>query len=222
MKRLLYVQFLSVALVAPSLESCGQQPVRLEGVEQGLKEGKLHSKNLLADPVYDDLRENEKFRVLLRAYAPAGKITIVSPDEPGKRVTIKGKVVDQEGRLQSDRLVYFYHTMHNGHYMRNPDDRRRQDEHARLFGFVRTDAGGAFEILTIKPAGYPGEKFPSHIHVVIHDESGKAGFSTEFQFDDDPRLTREMRETSKRYGNLISSNAGTADKPVYIYDIRLP
>jgi hypothetical protein len=72
------------------------------------------------------------------------------------------------------------------------------------------------------PGGYPGEVFPSHVHVEVFDEKGSRIFGTEFQFEEDPRMTPSMMAESKQHRNLISKNAGSKSRPVYQYTVVLP
>lgn len=67
--------------------------------------------------------------------------------------------------------------------------------HARLFGYVKTDRDGMFELHTIKPSGYPKSDLPAHIHVYV-DAVSYQSFVTEFLFDDDERLAGKIRESA--------------------------
>jgi len=72
-----------------------------------------------------------------------------------------------------------------------------------LFGYVKTDKNGVFELHTIKPSGYPQSDLPAHIHVHI-EASGYQTVVTEFLFDDDERLVGKIRENSIRNKFMIS------------------
>jgi protocatechuate 3,4-dioxygenase beta subunit len=75
--------------------------------------------------------------------------------------------------------------------------------HARLFGYVRTDKDGNFELHTIKPSGYPQSDLPAHIHIHVTDE-GYSNFVNEFLFDDDERLVGNIRVEAVRNQFLIA------------------
>ena len=75
--------------------------------------------------------------------------------------------------------------------------------HARLFGYVKTDKNGKFELNTIKPGGYPKSDLPAHIHVHV-SANGYRSFGTEFLFDDDERLVGKTPENSIRNDFMIS------------------
>ena len=85
------------------------------------------------------------------------------------------------------------------HVLMNEGDMR----HARLFGYIKTDKDGKFELHTIKPSGYPQSDLPAHIHVHV-DTDGYQSFITEFLFDDDERLVGKIRENSIRNNFMIS------------------
>src|SRR4030095_14658819 len=75
--------------------------------------------------------------------------------------------------------------------------------HARLFGYVKTDKNGMFELHTIKPSGYPKSDLPAHIHVHVSAD-GFQSFVTEFLFDDDERLVGKIRENAMRDKFIIA------------------
>jgi protocatechuate 3,4-dioxygenase beta subunit len=217
---------LSLCLSVVLFDSCAQGKAEISAIESGLKSGKTTVSDVLSSDKYIELHGDPSFRALIRKYAPQGKISIITPREPGTRILLKGQIVGKDKAPKKDVLFYFYHTMHDGLYAVNKNDPGKafpgQQEVARLFGYIRTDEEGNFEISTIKPAGYPGERFPSHVHLEIYDQSGQIILGTEFQFLDDPRLDKETRENSLRYGNLVADNTGTKDKPVYFYKVTLP
>jgi protocatechuate 3,4-dioxygenase beta subunit len=136
-----------------------------------------------------------------------------------------GTVKDTDSKPVSGALVYLYHTDSRGwyaadapHVSMNEGDMR----HARLFGYVRTDKDGIFELHTIKPSGYPQSDLPAHIHVHI-SANGYRAFVTEFLFDDDERLVGKIRENSIRNDFMISK-PGKTESPFaqkFSYSITL-
>jgi protocatechuate 3,4-dioxygenase beta subunit len=128
----------------------------------------------------------------------------VTPREPGEPLVVTAQVVDRDGTAVRDALVYVYHTSSRGWYsdraahVAAPEGDR---QHARLFGYLRTDADGRFELRTVRPGGYPGSDLPAHIHVEVHPKGeGAASLVTEILFDDDPRLTPAARRRSDQEG----------------------
>jgi protocatechuate 3,4-dioxygenase beta subunit len=88
-----------------------------------------------------------------------------------------------------------------------------------LFGYVRTNENGRFELVTIKPKGYPQSTLPEHIHIEVTTENGNR--ISELLFDDDPRLVGETRSRSVNEGFVISKNTGTDKQPVYSYTVKM-
>lgn len=209
---------LSIALTLISFCSCAQE-TSLAEIERLLTSRSTTVSDILTSTQYLALHGNKDFRNLIREHAPRGNISVAGKNEPGTRIQLKGRFVGKDQKPRPNVLFYFYHTMHNGLYAEGGNG---QQDVARLFGYMRTDKNGNFEINTIKPAGYPGERFPSHVHVEIYDGTGKIILGTEFQFEDDPRLDKESRENSVRHGNLVAANSGSRDKPVYFYSVTLP
>jgi protocatechuate 3,4-dioxygenase beta subunit len=192
-------------------------------VKQKLSRGESGISNIPGDKDLMPLHSLTSFRESIKKYAKAEKMNIISDDEPGVRITVKVLVTDAAGNPQSNALVYVYHTSDKGwysdtaaHIQMNEGDRK----HSRLFGHVRTNRDGRFELATIKPHGYPQSNLPAHIHIEATTENGKSLVS-ELLFDDDPRLAGEVRTRSITEGFVISKNIGTDHQPVYSYTVKM-
>jgi protocatechuate 3,4-dioxygenase beta subunit len=155
---------------------------------------------LLADKEFAALHELTAFHHLVRDRAPRGEVSLLPPGEPGQAFVVRGSVVDQHGKPVADALVYAYQTSSKGWYSdRAPhfSGMDANEHHARLFGYVRTDAAGQFVLNTIRPGGYPRSTTPEHIH--LHVDLGKQNLLIgAIVFDDDPRMTKEVREQPGR------------------------
>ncbi|MBK7600252.1 MAG: hypothetical protein IPJ07_17725 [Acidobacteria bacterium] len=163
---------------------------------------------ILTGSSYLTAHEWPRFRKQIRDSAQPSPVTIVSEKEPGQALIVAGRVVDGRGQAVKAVVIYFYQTSDKGWYSDQAahiggmeGDRR----HARLFGYLKTNDEGRFELRTIRPAGYPHSNLPAHIHVEVEGANSPAGsLITEIQFDDDPRLTAEWRERSQREGFVIA------------------
>jgi protocatechuate 3,4-dioxygenase beta subunit len=172
--------------------------------------------DILADPDYLVAHEWPRFRKLIRQKAQESRIRMVCPAEPGVSLIVTGTVVDQDGKPRAGAVLYAYQTSANGcysdraaHISGNEGDRK----HARLFGYLKTDDAGRFQIRTIRPAGYPNSDLPAHIHLEVERGDGNPGaLITELQFDDDPRLTAEKRTRSRNEGFIIGTVKTDEDK----------
>ena len=196
---------------------------QLTTVEQKLSARGSDISDILGDKAFMPLHSLTAFRDIIKKYANAGKVNIVTADEPGTRITVKVQVTDEAGNPQRNMLVYVYHTSSKGwysdtaaHVQMNEGDRR----HSRLFGYVITNDDGRFELATIKPQGYPQSTLPAHIHIETTTKNGKSLVS-ELLFDDDPRMVGETRSRAVNEGFVISKNTGTGKEPVYSYVVKV-
>lgn len=171
---------------------------------------KLHDKSatisgILTDKKYLPIHPLTAFRDVIKAGSNTEILAIAAAEEPGKKIRVLGTVTDGENKPVANALVYLYQTDAKGWYAAdaphvggNEGDMR----HARLFGYVKTNSEGKFELQTIKPAGYPQSDLPAHIHVHVWAD-GYRDFVNEFLFDDDERLKGTIREQSIRNRFLI-------------------
>jgi protocatechuate 3,4-dioxygenase beta subunit len=180
---------------------------RIDETEAALRAG-TSSDEILTDPSFLPAHEWPRFRKLIRQGALSSRATIVPPSEPGTRMAVTGRVLNQNGQPVRGAIIYVYQTSAKGWYsdraahFKSPEGDRR---HARLFGYMRTDVEGRYELHTIRPAGYADADLPAHIHVEIEPPvQPSAGLVTEIQFDDDPRLTPQWRRRSQQEGFQIA------------------
>ncbi|HEV7780702.1 MAG TPA: hypothetical protein VGO58_05525 [Chitinophagaceae bacterium] len=152
--------------------------------------------SVLTDKKYLPIHPHTPFRQLIEANANSAILKIATPEEPGKKIRVLGTVTDKEGNALSGILIYLYQTDSRGWYAANAPHVSQNEgdmRHARLFGYVRTDAKGNFELHTIKPSGYPRSDLPAHIHIHVGADRMRQ-YVTELLFDDDDRLVGKIRE----------------------------
>ena len=192
----------SARFVAPPGEETREVSAAIDQVIEALKSGHAKPTDVLSNPKYMPLHEWPRFRLALRDHASQGVLTMVTPEEPGTRLTLKGTVLDAGGNAVAKARVYLYQTSAKGWYSdRAPhvSGNSGDQKHARLFGYLVSDDQGRFEVKTIRPAGYPRSTLPAHIHVEVKSGTNDArALITEVQFADDPRLTPEARQRSER------------------------
>ena len=212
--------------VLPLFLSCqSNRDGLIKDAEEKLKTGSVTISQILTDKKYDGVHPEKEFRDLIAKYAKAGTISIATDTIPGRKIKVIGTVRDAEGKPVVNALVYLYHTDARGWYAANsPHVNMNSGDmlHARLFGYVKTDKDGRFELHTIKPSGYPQSDLPAHIHVHVTAE-GYRNFVNEFLFDDDERLVGATRENSAR-NQFIIAKPEKADKPFtqqFTYTITL-
>jgi len=100
--------------------------------------------------------------------APSWFLELAPKGEPGPRLVIEGRVLDNHGRPVSDVLLHVYHADASGTYGHGYRE-------ARLAGTLRTNALGAYRIHTVLPG--LGEGSP-HIHYRLTPEDGMSRVGT--------------------------------------------
>jgi protocatechuate 3,4-dioxygenase, beta subunit len=127
-------------------------------------------------------------------------MTIAKEQEPGERLVISGRVFRPNGKTPyANVVIYAYHTDSKGHYAKNGTEVGAHKWHGYLHGWCKTDSNGNYEIRTIRPAPYPTNTMPAHIHAVIKKEDSEMYWINDFVFKDDPhvndRYLRSLVET---------------------------
>ena len=215
-------------LLFTALVSCQAQsgsPTLLDEVKTKLTARTATVSAILTDNKYASLHPETAFRDLIGTHAGTGILTIAENAEPGKKIRVLGTIVNKDGSPVANALVYLYQTDSRGWYAAgsphvggNEGDMR----HARIFGYVRTNDKGQFELHTIKPSGYPQSDLPAHIHVHVWAE-GYRNYINEFLFDDDDRLVGTIREQAIRNRFQINKpeKAGAGFDQQFSYTIQL-
>jgi protocatechuate 3,4-dioxygenase beta subunit len=135
-------------------------------------------------------------------------ITIAAKEEPGERLVVAGRVFDADGKTPLTRAsVYVYHTDAKGLYTPDTNDNRNP----RLRGYLRTDADGRYEYSTIKPAPYPNNRAPAHIHYVVN-APGYQELIFEIIFEGDLHIDERLRAEAAREGSAFSLRKLTRDQ----------
>lgn len=113
---------------------------------------------------------------------------IAPASEPGIPFTVRGAILDASGKPAPGVEVFAYQTDQHGVYAAPG-----AADPWRLKGWAVTDAQGRFEFQTIRPAAYPSNTVPGHVHLTF--TSACCGRQvTEVMFEDDPLVTAAMRQ----------------------------
>ena len=113
---------------------------------------------------------------------------IAPASEPGIPFTVRAVILDAAGKPLPGVEVFAYQTDQHGIYAAPG-----AADPWRLKGWAVTDAQGRFEFRTIRPAAYPSNTVPGHVHLTFKTTCcGRQ--VTEVMFDDDPLVTSAMRQ----------------------------
>ena len=182
----------------------GENDRALAVLKSAAKAGDLCEARCLTEPALIGLHERRPFRDLMRSIARQSEIAMTPPDESGEPLVVSGRVVDDDLKPVKDALIYVFHTNHQGSYSSTGGNATMGDSlNPRLFGYLRTGADGRYQYRTIRPAGYPGDGPPAHVHYEV-EAPGHKPLVTELMFEGDPRLTSENRRGILRAGFVIA------------------
>jgi protocatechuate 3,4-dioxygenase beta subunit len=137
-------------------------------------------------------KERSEYRQLLASYSNWPNVTTYDEKEPGTRIQIKGQLLNEKKEPVPGATLFIFQTDSRGYYAPDDSIRGRMNEpDPRLFGYLRSDATGHFEINTIRPASYPkpynGRLIPQHMHINI-TVPGYAQKNVQMVFQDDPAM----------------------------------
>jgi protocatechuate 3,4-dioxygenase beta subunit len=130
-------------------------------------------------------------------------MTISEENEPGEKLEISGTIYKADGKSPYPNIIiYAFHTDNTGHYSKNGTEAGVQKWHGHLHGWCKTDSNGQYKIQTIRPARYPDNSMPAHIHAAIKKDNGQMYWITDYVFRDD-KLVNE------KYVSSLSNVGGT-------------
>jgi len=104
---------------------------------------------------------------------------IVKNGEPGEPLIVAGRVSAPDGPTPAEGVtVYAYNTDAEGYYGEN-----RAEDPPRIYGWMKTNAAGGFELRTIHPGCYLGMRVPAHVHFVLWGGGYLLQWTEELKFE---------------------------------------
>jgi protocatechuate 3,4-dioxygenase, beta subunit len=123
------------------------------------------------------------------------KTTIPEPHEKGEKLIIEGYIYQKDGKTPApDVILYLYHTTDAGYYTPSSAQPQASKRHGRLRGWVKSRADGYYQFTTIRPAPYPNENIPAHIHPTIKETGKTPYYIDDYVFEDDVFVTGTYRK----------------------------
>ena len=123
-------------------------------------------------------------------------------NEKGQKLLITGTVYKLGGKIPATNvIIYYWQTDSNGYYSPKDEMDEQAKRHGHIRGWVKSDENGKYSIYTIRPAPYPNDDMPAHIHISIKEPNIKDEYYIdEFVFDDDILLTGKKRKALENRG----------------------
>lgn len=133
--------------------------------------------------------------------------------EPGDAMRIEGRVLKSDGITAAPGVVvYAYQTSAKGLYANGTPETEWSRRHGRLRGWAKTDATGRYAFDTIKPAPYPRQTMPAHVHLTIVEPGRPAYYIDDIVFAGEFGVTPAYRTAQElRGGSGIVKLARTTD-----------
>ncbi len=147
----------------------------------------------------------------------------------GQKLLVTGTVFKHDGKTPVPNvIIYYWQTDHNGYYLPKQGMNEKAKRHGHIRGWIKSDEHGKFSIYTIRPAPYPNENIPAHIHTSIKEPNiDNEYYLDEFVFDDDRLLTGAKRKALENRGGsgilrvLISGDLQIAEHNI-ILGLNIP
>jgi protocatechuate 3,4-dioxygenase beta subunit len=165
------------------------------------------------DSLPENVRRNARQNGLVMIHQPAPAALSwraeIAPDgEPGELLVVSGQVFAPDGRTPTPGVtVYAYNTDAQGYYGAN-----RTEYPPRLYGWMRTDEAGRFELHTIRPGSYPGMRVPRHVHFCLWGAGYPLQWVEELRFEGDQYLTPSMIAEDEGRGEFRTIQRLTRDR----------
>ncbi|MCH5720006.1 dioxygenase family protein [Niabella hibiscisoli] len=108
----------------------------------------------------------------------------------GQPLQISGTVLKADGKTPAPNvIIYYWQTNNEGYYANREGLDARARRHGYIRGWIKTDPEGRYAFYTIRPAPYPTDSLPAHIHLSIKEPGLPNEYYTdEINFEDDPLL----------------------------------
>jgi protocatechuate 3,4-dioxygenase beta subunit len=112
----------------------------------------------------------------------------------GQRISVSGRVIDDNGRPVPNTLIEIWQTNAGGRYVHQLDQHPSPlDPNFTGCGRTITDAAGNYRFVTIKPGAYPWRNHPNawrpaHIHFSLFGPAFATRLVTQMYFQGDPLI----------------------------------
>lgn len=118
--------------------------------------------------------------------------------EGNRKLVITGQVFQLDGKTPAPNvIIYYWHTDDKGLYTAGSQTPAEAKAHGRFRGWVKTDEMGKYSIKTARPAAYPNDVIPQHIHLSVKEPGLSNEYYVDLFFDDDPLYLKHKKKYGK-------------------------
>lgn len=126
---------------------------------------------------------------------------VAGPTEAGERMIVTGVVRSADtGEPMPRVIIYAYQTDAMGLYSRGTPESEWSRRHGLLRGWVKTGVDGRYAFHTIKPAPYPDQTMPAHIHLTIGEPGKQPYYIDDVVFDGEAYVDAKYRAAQELRG----------------------
>lgn len=119
----------------------------------------------------------------------------------GEALAIDGVVYQADGKTPAPGvIIYAYQTNAEGRYANGAPETVWSRRHGRLGGWVKTRPDGRYHFDTIKPAPYPNDTIPAHIHMTVLEPGKRPYWIDDIVFDGEFGVTPAYRKSMVNQG----------------------
>ncbi len=147
--------------------------------------------------------------------------TLPDFNEAGPKLEISGAIYKSDGITPASEVVlYVYHTDQSGHY---PKSGQETGRHGYIRGWLKSDDNGEYKFYTLKPAKYPTNDAPAHIHAIIKEPDKNEYWLDDYVFADDNLVNEDFKKIVQDRGGsgIISLTKNENDMLIGKRDIIL-
>lgn len=117
------------------------------------------------------------------------------------KIKITGTVFKNDGKTPAtDVILYVYHVNRRGLYQSGPHPKGWEKVHGQHRGWLKTNKKGEYTFYTFRPAAYPNEEEPEHIHIYVKEPNTIPYYVDSILFKNDPKMTKEVSSSQKYRG----------------------
>jgi len=159
---------------------------------------------LLAAMFFTSCRQTNKSATISKdTLKISASIKMVADSEPGETMIISGTVYLPDGKTPAKKAILsVWHTDAKGYYIEGGGG--AGEEHPRIHGRMMTGVDGKYEFRTIRPAPYPSNSTPAHVHGHI-SAPGFPEYAIIYYFEGDNLITAlNRRELNSHHGGTPS------------------